>query len=107
MSRLHHTRQYQACIREMKARGRYQRCITAGMTEGCHANLDATVKRGGRGHMTLGHIIDVDAAPDLAYVPSNYGPQCEPCNAAGGAHITNAKRRGIRRTELITSPDWT
>lgn len=100
----HHTRQYQACLRELKARGRFQRCITAGSGPNCHVNLDATVRRGQRGHMTLGHIIDVDVAPELAYVPSNYGPQCEPCNYAGGAHRTNAKRRGD--VELITSPDW-
>ena len=53
--------------------------------------------------MTLGHFIDVDAG-GARYDPRNYGPQCEPCNYAGGAHRTNAKRRGD--VELITSPDW-
>lgn len=103
----HHTSEYRRCLRELKARGRFQRCMTAGSVPGCQVNLDTTVKRGRPGHMTLGHRIDVDAAPQLAYNPRNYGPQCEPCNAAGGAQITNAKRRGIRRQDLITSPDWT
>ena len=105
MSAIHHTREYQACVRELKARGRFQRCITAGSVPNCPTNLDATIKRGGRGHMTLGHHIDVDAG-GAPYDPRNYGPQCEPCNAAGGAHRTNAKRRGITGRELTTSPDW-
>lgn len=101
MGALHHTRQYQACIVELRARGRYQRCIT------CPKILDAKQRRGHPQHMTLGHHIDVDAAPDLAYDPRNYGPQCEPCNAAGGARRTNMKRRGVTDRELTTSPDWT
>lgn len=100
MADQHHTPAYRACVRELKARGRFQRCIT------CPTILDAMVKRGHPQHMTLGHIIDVDTAPELAYVPSNYGPQCEPCNTAGGARITNAKRRGDHRGELTVSPDW-
>ena len=56
--------------------------------------------------MTLGHILDVDAG-GAPYDPRNYGPQCVPCNMAGGADITNAKRRGVNRQALITSPDWT
>lgn len=107
MGAIHHTRQYQACVTEMKARGRYQMCITAGSTANCPGLLDATVRKGHRQHMTLGHHIDVDVAPELAYVPSNYGPQCGPCNYAGGAHRTNAKRRGESGRELRTSPDWT
>lgn len=99
MARIHHTREYQACVREMKARARFQKCIT------CPRILDATKRRGHPQHMTLGHIHDVDSG-GAPYDPRNYGPQCEPCNAAGGAHITNQKRRGVHRTELITSPDW-
>lgn len=101
MGALHHTREYQACLRELKARGRFQQCIT------CPTILDAEVKRGHPQLMTLGHHIDVDAAPELAYDPNNYGPQCEPCNAAGGAHRTNAKRRGQSDHDLVVSPDWT
>lgn len=101
MGELHHTREYQACLRELKARGRYQQCIT------CPTILDAEAKRGHPQLMTLGHHIDVDAAPELAYDPNNYGPQCEPCNAAGGAHRTNAKRRGQSDRDLAVSPDWT
>lgn len=100
MSALHHTREYQACVVELKARGRWQQCIS------CAKILDATVGRGHPKHMTLGHHIDVDVAPELAYDPNNYGPQCEPCNAAGGARITNAKRKGVRANDLLTSPDW-
>lgn len=101
MGDLHHTREYQACVRELKSRGRFQQCIT------CSTICDATVKRGHPQLMTLGHYIDVDAAPELAYDPNNYGPQCEPCNAAGGAHRTNAKRRGVHDNDLTISPDWT
>lgn len=107
MGVLHHTPEYRACLRELKARGRYQECITRGSTRNCPGVVDAEAKRGHRQHMTLGHHIDVDVAPELAYDANNYGPQCEPCNAAGGAHRTNAKRRGIRDNELTTSPDWT
>ncbi len=107
MGVLHHTTAYRACVREMKARARFQQCITAGSSPNCPGLLDATRKRGHPQHMTLGHHIDVDVAPELAYEPSNYGPQCEPCNAAGGERRTNAKRRGETGRELTTSPDWT
>lgn len=105
-SSLHRGREYNRCLRELKSRGRYQRCITAGATARCPGTVDALAPKGHRLHMTLGHIIDVDAAPELAYDPRNYGAQCAPCNYAGGAHITNAKRRGEDRRELRTSPDW-
>ena len=101
MGDLHHTREYRACVTELKSRGRFQQCIS------CPQILDATQRRGHRQHMTLGHYIDVDAAPELAYDPNNYGPQCEPCNAAGGARRTNAKRRGESDRDLTVSPDWT
>lgn len=106
MARTHHTRQHQACVRELRSRGRFQRCITAGGTRNCPIMLDATKPKGHREHMTLGHILDVDAG-GAPYDPRNYGPQCVPCNMAGGADITNAKRRGVNRQALITSPDWT
>ena len=100
MGSIHHTREYRACLVELKARGRYQQCWS------CPRILDATARRGHPKHMTLGHYVDVDAG-GAPYDPRNYGAQCEPCNAAGGARRTNAKRRGDTGRELTTSPDWT
>lgn len=100
MGAIHSTRDYQRCLAELRARGRFQKCDT------CPKILDATVRRGHPQFLTLGHYADVDAYPEMAYDPNNYGPQCEPCNAAGGARITNAKRQGISLHELTVSPDW-
>ena len=45
---------------------------------------------------TVDHIIPLSVAPHLAEVLSNLRGACLPCNSAGGARITNAKRRGRR-----------
>lgn len=106
MAAIHHTREYRLCVQEMKNRGRFQKCITAGQHPRCHVDLDATVRKGKRGHMTLGHYQNVEdgGAP---YDPRNYGPQCAPCNYSEGGHISRQKMRGVNRQALITSPDWT
>lgn len=106
MADIHHTRQYRECVRELKSRGRFQRCMTAGQHPNCHVDLDATVRRGHRGHMTLGHIhlIDDGGAP---YDPRNYGPQCAPCNYAEGGRRSMLKRAGYSGRDLATSPDMT
>lgn len=99
MGAIHHTSEYKACVAELKSRARHQQCIT------CPKILDAKARRGHPAHMTLGHIIDVDAG-GAPYDPRNYGPQCEPCNYAAGARRTNLKRQGIDPEGLVTSPDW-
>lgn len=102
MSDIHHTRQHRAAVKELKARGERQRCIT------CPTILLASAKKGHPLAITLGHLVDVDSGKvPNPYHPSMYGPQCAPCNYAGGARRTNAKRAGRRIDELRSSPDWT
>lgn len=105
MAAIHHTRQYRLCVQELKNRGRFQTCITAGQHPNCPTTLDTQIARGHRGHMTLGHIHSVEdgGAP---YDPRNYGPQCEPCNYSEGGRVSLAIQQGRHRTELTTSPDW-
>lgn len=55
----------------------------------------------------MGHYVEVDLGLTDPFDPANYGPQCATCNYRGGAHRTNAKRRGETGRELTTSPDWT
>lgn len=45
---------------------------------------------------TVDHIIPLSIRPDLAHDPSNLRGACVPCNSAGGARMTNARRRQRR-----------
>lgn len=102
MSDVHHTKRHRDAVKELKARGARQRCIT------CPKILLASAPKGHPLAITLGHYVDVDSrAVSDPYHPSAYGPQCGPCNYAAGARRTNAKRRGDRIDELRSSPDWT
>lgn len=42
---------------------------------------------------TADHIIPVSIRPDLAHDPANLRGACGPCNYAGGARLTTARKR--------------
>lgn len=94
------THRYQLAVRALKARARFQQCMT------CPKTLDATLSKGHPLAITLGHIVAVEDGGD-PFDPSNHGPQCGKCNYGDGARRTNAKRRGEHRRGLTVSPDWT
>ena len=54
---------------------------------------------------TIGHIIEVDIAPELMWEPSNHRPEHQHCNFAAGARYGNRKRRR-QRPAAPTSRDW-
>ncbi len=54
---------------------------------------------------TIGHVIEVDIAPELMWDPSNHRHEHARCNAAAGARYGNRKRRRVRPT-APTSRDW-
>jgi hypothetical protein len=93
-------RQAQA-LRELRARGEHQTCWS------CGRELLASARKPHPAAITVGHYVDVDLGLTDPFHPANYGAQCGPCNYAGGARRTNAKRRGITGRELTVSPDWT
>lgn len=56
---------------------------------------------------TVDHRVPLSVAPELAHERSNLRSACGPCNYAGGARITNAKRSGSRvqdERQPYTSP---
>lgn len=56
---------------------------------------------------TAGHVIELDARPDLAEDPANLRPECWRCNTAAGARYGNRKRGRRRRVERgVWDADW-
>lgn len=53
---------------------------------------------------TVDHIVPLSVAPELAHVRTNLRGACGPCQFAGGARITNAKRKGYRPTPQANTP---
>ncbi len=45
---------------------------------------------------TVDHIVPLCLRPDLAHERSNLRSACGPCNYAGGARLTNARRQATR-----------
>jgi 5-methylcytosine-specific restriction endonuclease McrA len=43
---------------------------------------------------TVDHVVPLSVDPSLAHVRANLRSSCGPCNYAGGARLTNARRRG-------------
>lgn len=103
MSSVHHDPPRQAlALAELRSRGEVQTCWS------CGKELLASARKPNPQSITVGHYTDVDLGLTDPFDPANYGPQCAPCNyRGGGAHRTNAKRRGETGLELTTSPDWT
>ena len=54
---------------------------------------------------TIGHVIEVDIAPELMWEPSNHRHEHAACNYAAGARYGNRKRHWVRPTSP-TSRDW-
>ena len=52
---------------------------------------------------TIGHIVEVDLAPELMWEPSNHCIEHARCNYAAGARYVNRKRSAGRR---VTSREW-
>lgn len=100
MASIHQDPRQARALRELRARGEVQRCWS------CGKELRASARKPNPQAITVGHYVDVDLGLTDPFAPSSYGPQCGPCNYAGGAHATNAKRRGEDRRELRVSPDW-
>lgn len=101
MTGIHQDPRQAAALREVRGRGEIQRCWS------CDKELRASARKPDPRAITVGHYVDVDLGLTDPFDPSSYGPQCGPCNYAGGAHRTNAKRRGDNGRELTVSPDWT
>lgn len=55
--------------------------------------------------LTIGHIIEVDRAPELMWDEDNHKPEHRRCNLSAGAVYGNRKR-GRTRTAPVTSRDW-
>lgn len=53
---------------------------------------------------TVDHIIPLHIASELAHDPSNLRGSCGPCNYAGGARITNARRSLLRSPSQVRAP---
>lgn len=100
VSQIHHDPRQARALTELRARGEIQHCWECGKT------LLASARKPHPQAITVGHYTDVDIGLTDPFDPRNYGPQCAPCNYAGGARRTNAKRRGDTGTELTTSPNW-
>lgn len=100
MSAIHQDPRQAAALRELRARGEIQHCWS------CGKELRASARKPHPHAITVGHYVDVDLGLTNPFDPSSYGPQCAPCNSAGGARRTNAKRRGETGRELTISPDW-
>lgn len=102
MSDIHRDPRQAAALRELRGRGEIQHCWS------CGTQLLASARKPDPRAITVGHYIDLDLGlTTFPFDPSSYGPQCAPCNYSGGAHRTNAKRRGDNGRELTVSPDWT
>jgi len=101
MSAIHQDRRHRDALVELRARASEQACWS------CGKKLLAAARKPDPRAITVGHYVDVDLGLTDPFDPASYGPQCGPCNYAGGAHRTNAKRRGETGRELTTSPDWT
>ncbi|GAB6857329.1 hypothetical protein [Microbacterium xylanilyticum] len=101
MSSVHHDPRQALALAELRSRGEVQTCWS------CGKELLASARKPNPQSITVGHYTDVDLGLTDPFDPANYGPQCAPCNYRGGAHRTNAKRRGETGLELTTSPDWT
>lgn len=100
MGAAHHDPRHARGLAELRARGEVQHCWS------CDKELRASARKPDPRAITLGHYVDVDLDLTDPFDPRNYGPQCAPCNYAGGARRTNAKRRGDSGRELAVSPDW-
>lgn len=90
-------------LAELKARGAVQECWKRSHPD-CPRVLYADAPKGSRHSITLGHIIDFDARPDLFWDPSNHAPECMKCNYSGGAQITNRKRKAARAGRTVSTP---
>lgn len=101
MGAAHQDHRQALALRELRGRGEIQHCWS------CSKELRASARKPDQRAITVGHYVDVDLGLTNPFDPANYGPQCAPCNYAGGARRTNAKRRGLTGRELTTSPDWT
>jgi len=100
VSAAHQDPRHAEALRNLRARGPIQHCWS------CGRELHANARKPDPTAITLGHYVDIDLGLTDPYDPNGHGPQCGPCNYAGGAHRTNAKRRGLTGLELTTSPDW-
>lgn len=100
MSAIHHDPRQAAALRELRQRGEVQQCWS------CGKELRASARKPATNAITVGHYVDLDLGLTNPFEPANYGPQCRPCNSAGGARRTNTKRRGLTGRELTVSPDW-
>ena len=55
--------------------------------------------------LTIGHIIEVDVAPELMWDDENIAPEHSRCNYAAGARYGNRKRRRAAPPP-VTSRQW-
>jgi nitrate reductase cytochrome c-type subunit len=100
VSEVHRNYRHALALRELRSRAHVQRCWS------CGRELLAAARKPDPAAITVGHYVDVDLNLTDPYDPRNYGPQCAPCNHAGGAHRTNQKRAGVTGAELTISPPW-